>query len=615
MTHRLAIFISLLISISSTQLMAQPGGPNGPRNNARSLGDAPVPDENPITESKRVLGKILFWDEQLSSDNTVACGTCHKPAAGGGDSRLAMNPGFDQIFGTNDDVVGSPGIRSLDENGIQINDPIFGHAAQVTSRATPSFLTSMFADSNFWDGRATDQFVDPLNPNTIIISSGGALESQAVGPILNTVEMAQQGRSWSDVTLKLNTVTPLALASNVPADMADALQGNTSYSQLFQTAFGDEEITPVRIAMAIATYERTLVPNQTPWDLFVAGDSNAMTADQIAGWEAFDQQTPCGNCHRPPLFSDDNFRSIGLRPTLEDLGRFDVTGNNRDRGEFRTPSLRNSGLKKALMHVGWITDVADAIDFYNAGTNNTGHIQITQGQSGIPNSNLDIDEIDVFGDDPVRRGQVIDFISNGLTDPRVANELFPFDRPLLASETAAQTPTQPDTGADTGTDTDADADADANGGTSDEVNSTAIAGATSDSSATTASFVATIASDLTVDGGSNNRASFSRSEILMINMQINVADQDIASNGNIFCIIRHNSRLYALNSNGSYTVWNGDASALPTARSEAILGQVQQFAVLDQLTQVGGEFSIFIGYDTADGVIRYNSTPIQFTVD
>lgn len=603
MAHRLAIFINLLLSVSSMQLLAQPGGPNGPLNNPIPLGDAPVPNENPITESKRVLGKILFWDEQLSSDNTVACGTCHKPAAGGADSRVAINPGFDQIFGTNDDVVGSPGIRSLDENGMQINDPIFGHAAQVTGRATPSFLTSMFADSNFSDGRATDQFVDPLSPNTIVIASGGALESQAVGPILNTVEMAQQGRNWSDVALKLNIVTPLALASKLPADMTDALQGSPSYSQLFQTAFGDSEITPVRIAMAIATYERTLVPNQTPWDLYVAGDSNAMTADQIAGWEAFDQQTPCGNCHRPPLFSDDNFRGIGLRPTLEDLGRFDVTGNNRDRGEFRTPSLRNTGLKKALMHVGWITDVADAIDFYNSGTNNTDHIQFTQDQSGIPNSNLDIDEIDVFGDDPIRRGQVVDFITNGLTDPRVANELFPFDRPVLANETDAQTSTEPNTGTDTG------------GGTSDEVSDTAIAGATSDSSTTTASFMATIASDLALDNGGNGRVVFADNEVLSINMQINVANQDIGSSGNIFCIVRHNNKFYALNSNGSYVAWNGDPSSLSMARSEALLGQVQQLAVLEGLTQIRGEFSVFVGYDAADGVIRYNGTPIQFTVD
>jgi len=158
-----------------------------------------------------------------------------------------------------------------------------------------------------------------------------------------------------------------------------------------------------------------------------------MTIDQIQGWELFND-TPCANCHEPPLFSDNNFRNIGLRPAEEDLGQFEVSGQNNDRGDFKTPSLRNVGLRSAMMHVGWITDVSDAIDFYNAGTNNTRHVQFTQDQSGIPYNGVDIDEIDVFGDDPVRRGQVIEFLMNGLTDPRVAAEKFPFDRPTLSSE-------------------------------------------------------------------------------------------------------------------------------------------------------------------------------------
>lgn len=594
MTNRQLLFASLLMALSSGQLIAQPPQPGG--NNAQPLGDAPVPAENPITEEKRVLGKILFWDEQLSSDNTVACGTCHQPAAGGGDSRLGSNPGLDQIFGTSDDVIGSPGMRALDANGQQLNDPIFGHAAQVTGRGTPSFLTSMFADTNFWDGRATDQFVDPENTRTIIITSGGALESQAVGPILSTVEMAQQGRGWPEVISKLEQVTPLSLASNIPSDMADALQGNPDYGQLFQAAFGDNQITAARIGMAIATYERTLVPNQTPWDQFIAGDRNAMTQAQIAGWNDFTQETPCGNCHRPPLFSDDNFRNIGLRPSIEDFGRFDVTGNNRDRGEFRTPSLRNTGLRKSLMHVGTITSVADAIDFYNAGTNSNGHSQFTADQSGIPNTNTDIDEINVFGDDPVRRGQVVDFIANALTDPRVAAETFPFDRPTLATEVQTEVPTDPVD--NSGTETDSVSE------------SNTIAGATSNSSATTASFTGTVASNT----GESNRDRFGQEEVLSINMQINVASQDAANSGNIYSLIRYNGNFYALNGNGQYVLWNS-SGPIPVARTASSLGEVQQVAVLDRLTQLRGEFSVFVGYDTADGVIRYNGTAVQFIVE
>jgi cytochrome c peroxidase len=585
--HCIAGFSATLLLAFTSMLFAQgPGGPGpGPNNNGgqnlQPLGNAPVPNENPITESKRILGKILFWDEQLSSDDTVACGTCHKPAAGGADTRLAINPGFDQIFGSADDIVGSPGIRALDENGLQLNDPMFGHDPQVMSRATPSFFTSMFADSNFWDGRATDEFVDPLNPNNTIIEEGGSLESQAIGPILSTVEMAQQGRDWDDVVGKLEQATPLSLAVNIPADMVDALQGGSNYSQLFSTAFGDSEITPVRIAMAIATYERTLVPNETPWDLYIAGDNNAMTTDQIQGWELF-SDTPCANCHEPPLFSDNNFRNIGLRPAEEDLGQFEVSGQNNDRGDFKTPSLRNVGLRSALMHVGWITDVSDAIDFYNAGTNNTGHVQFTQDQSGIPGTGVEIDNIDVFGDDPVRRGQVIEFLTHGLTDPRVAAETFPFDRPTLSSEA--------DTSA-LSIDTD-------------------IAGLSSQGAVTQARFSGSVMST----DGSNSSGTFSSSEVLAIIARIEVDPADVGISGNIYCVIVYQGAYYAINGSRGYQAWNGDPASLP-ALEATVLGSIENISIAEQLTQASGEFAIYIAYDTNDGVLRYNSVPIQFSVN
>ena len=66
----------------------------------------PVPPENPITEPKRVLGKILFWEEQLSSDNTVSCGTCPQPFRAATDPRPAVHPGLDLSFGTPDDGFG-----------------------------------------------------------------------------------------------------------------------------------------------------------------------------------------------------------------------------------------------------------------------------------------------------------------------------------------------------------------------------------------------------------------------------------------------------------------------------------------------------------------------------
>lgn len=397
-----------------------------------------APPENPVTEAKRVLGKILFWDEQLSSDNTVACGTCHRPAAGGADPRRAVHPGPDQLFGTEDDTVGSPGIvRQV--AGQVVSDPLFGLDAQVTGRASPSFIAAMYADTLFWDGRASSQFVDPQSPNQVLIASGGALESQAIGPILSSVEMAEEGRTWQDVIDKLEQVTPLQLASNIPADMQQALQVSTSYPALFSAAFGDAAVSGARIGMAIATYERTLVPDQAPWDLYMAGDIQAMTAAQINGWERIEQDTVCLNCHTPPLFSDNQFHNIGLRPSSDDPGLENTTGRPEDRGRFKTPSLRNVGLRPSLMHVGWVTDVMDSVDFYNANTDDvtSDHVQFTDDQTGIPtagNNTVDYSTISFFSPNEAMQADAADFMANALTDPRVLAETFPFDRPTLSSE-------------------------------------------------------------------------------------------------------------------------------------------------------------------------------------
>ncbi len=407
----------------------------------------PVPSENPITESKRILGKILFWDEQLSSDNTMACGTCHIPSNGGTDPRPAVNPGFDHVFGTDDDVIGSMGVVHYDENMQTVDDDRFGFEVQVTDRNTPTFINAMYADDLFWDGRALSQFSDPQNTEAIVIAQGGALESQAVGPIVSNIEMAKNGRTWNEVIDKLISVKPLALANNIPQDMADTLSTNPSYPQLFNNAFGDSTITAARIGMAIATYERTLVSDQTPWDLYRAGDVTAMTEGQIQGWQMF-QTGPgvggrgpnCAMCHVPPLFTDNKYYNIGLRPAEEDAGRMNVTNNPDDYGRFKTPSLRNIGLKSAMMHVGWITDSMDAIDFYNAGTNDvtSNHVQFTANQSGLPNPNSPMSppysRVAVQTGSELNQQKIADFMSNALTDPRVANEIFPFDRPTLNSE-------------------------------------------------------------------------------------------------------------------------------------------------------------------------------------
>jgi cytochrome c peroxidase len=389
------------------------------------LPPVPVPAENPITEPKRVLGKILFWDEQLSTSNVVSCGTCHVPGRAGADPRIARNPGRDGLINTPDDVLGSPGIiRSNAANDYE-RDAVFGLLPQITGRAANSPINSGYAPELFWDGRARSTFVDPQT-GEVAIAAGGALESQAVAPILNNVEMAHAGLNWDGVCVRLASVRPLELATNIPPDVAAVLAERPSYAELFRRAFGDGEITARRVAFAIATYQRTLISDQAPWDRFIAGQTNALTPQQAQGWQLFQGAARCNDCHTAPHFTDFSFRNIGLRPIEEDRGRQDVTGLAGDRGRFKVPSLRNAGLKRTYMHNGQFQSIQQVMGFY------------ARGPGAPPQFPDNRDPLMTQIVLPPQDAALIDdFIRNGLTDPRVAAEQFPFDRPVLYSERPA----------------------------------------------------------------------------------------------------------------------------------------------------------------------------------
>lgn len=374
----------------------------------------PVPPENPITEPKRLLGKLLFWEEQVSSDDTIACGGCHQPAAGGSDLRVSINPGPDGFVPSSDDIAGSSGV--VRKNAFGIPKIILSSLGpQVTSRSALTVIGAAYAPELFAEGRAGTTFVDPESGGVSIVS-GGALENQALRPILSPVEMAYEGRTWMDVRAKLQHAMPLRDATGLPPDLAAVVSSHASYPELFAAAFGDPAISARRIAFAIAAYERTLIPDQTPWDRFMRGDSTAMTAQQAAGFNAF-QSRFCVICHSPPAFTDQNFHNIGMRPPEEDPGRQIVTGERTDAGRFKTPTLRNAGLKPTHMHNGRLVTMTDAVRWYRTGNPDRN----TENLDGfLP--------VDVAG---TTLTNMVAFLTNGLTDPRVAAESFPFDRPTL----------------------------------------------------------------------------------------------------------------------------------------------------------------------------------------
>lgn len=437
--------------------------PDGPKLVFMPYPSVSYPPENPDSDAKAVLGKILFWDEQVGSDGTMACGTCHRTESGGSDPRAvapdSRHPGPDGVLGTDDDVHGSKGVvrctpglpddiggdGSGGEGGggpggpgggeqplfpvTYIGDPVFGMEPQVTGRRAPSYLDAMISPLLFWDGRASSSFVDP-ETKTVAIQQGGALESQSVGPPLSDAEMACEGRTWEDVRQRLSEVVPLALAKDIPPALEEAITAaGGTYAKLFEAAFGTPEINARRFAFAIATHERRLVSNQTPWDRYNAGDRSALTPAQERGFELFMGKAECGVCHIPPMFTDFAFHYIGFADADADPGRQAIDPLAK-KGAVKTPTLRNVGLREpqGLFHFGFDPLSVGAeggadLESVMAAYNNPPNVDPVE-EASIKPLNLTQDEID----------DIIDFMRNGLTDPRVRDRLPPFDRPVLRTE-------------------------------------------------------------------------------------------------------------------------------------------------------------------------------------
>ncbi|MCA8965131.1 MAG: hypothetical protein KDC48_09590 [Planctomycetes bacterium] len=411
-------FLALATATASLGSLAQ----------AQILPAPPVPAGNPLTAAKALLGKALFWDEQLSSSRTVACGTCHVFAHGGGDPRTAasLHPGYDGSFGTVDDSRGSPGVVRHDAQGHFVRDAIFGIRPQVTPRKAPSPINAAYAIELFWDGRAGDVFRDPVT-NSVLLPSGGALESQIAAPPLSEGEMSHIGRSWTAIAADLANCTPLALADQLPAPLQTFVQGHT-YASLFQQVYGSPGVTPTRIIFAIASYERTLISDQSPFDLSLV-NQGTLTVQENRGLTKF--RGLCATCHTDvnpgvlitgPVLHD--FHNVGVRPGVEDPGRATVTSNPVDMGKFKVPGLRNVALRAPFFHNGSRNTLTNVVDFYALG----GQFTFDPLVINIPGQLSAQDKLDIVA------------FLNTMTDPRVAGELPPFDRPRLWSE-GANTPT------------------------------------------------------------------------------------------------------------------------------------------------------------------------------
>lgn len=165
------------------------------------------------------------------------------------------------------------------------------------------------------------------------------------------------------------TFPPFGAGADKVPDLVEELAAVPEYRQRFGTVFGGE-ISHTTIARAMAAFERSLLRFNSPYDRFQKGDKGALTKEQRQGLALFDGKAACSTCHVPPLFIDNRFHALGVPQAggpADDPGRFAVTGDEADRGVFRTPTLRNVSLTAPYMHNGVLPTLDDVIAFYDAG--------------------------------------------------------------------------------------------------------------------------------------------------------------------------------------------------------------------------------------------------------
>lgn len=215
----------------------------------------------------------------------------------------------------------------VNEKGLTDGLPVaIGAFEKKLTRSSPSMWNIGFHDTYYWDGRAPS-----LEAQGLAAWKGGNMGT-------------------ADVDAKAREIA--------------AIEG---YRTQFQAVFGGEP-TPERIIQAISSYERTIVCDDTPFDRWLAGNQDAMNEQQKRGFATFGK-AGCIACHTPPLFTDRQFHNtgIGMDKPEPDVGRFKVSQQERDRGAFKTPSLRDITKSAPYFHDGSVATLEEAVKFMASG--------------------------------------------------------------------------------------------------------------------------------------------------------------------------------------------------------------------------------------------------------
>jgi len=207
-----------------------------------------------------------------------------------------------------------------------------GVRGQKNRRNAPTLLNVAYAPALFWDGRAA------------------TLEEQALQPIADPREMASS-----------------------PDEAVDRLRADASYVAQFRTALGGP-VTKENLARALASFERTLLSGDNAVDRFRAGQVADLNEDAKQGLWLFEGRGGCWKCHSGSTMTDGRFHNTGIGWGGGDLGRYEVTQRDLDRGAFKTPTLRDVARTAPYMHDGSIATLEEVVRYYGKGGNSNPHL-------------------------------------------------------------------------------------------------------------------------------------------------------------------------------------------------------------------------------------------------
>ena len=263
------------------------------------------------------LGRVLFYDNTLSVNNSVSCGSCHKQSRAFADTR-ASSRGFENVETSRN----TPPIQNIGGFSL-VNMGVMSKGGQAL----------------FWDGRER------------------ILQNMVMQPVFNHVEMGVK-----------NT-----------GDLVNRVKSRSYYPELFSKAFDDEEITFNRISEAIMWFVRNIQTNHSPFDQLFRNaivNDQVLNSQEQRGMNLFFGKYNCGSCHQLhsptgylPTGEKDNSEllNIGLDQVYTDKGLGGITGKPEDDGKFKIPNLRNIALTAPYMHDGRFETLEEVLDHYNNG--------------------------------------------------------------------------------------------------------------------------------------------------------------------------------------------------------------------------------------------------------